>query len=114
MTFGTAGNLAGRASFRPMEFKGGLMRANEVLALIRERVRTGQLPKGPGDKTFGSKGSNTACACCGREIAAHEIEYEVHFKSFPSAFATHLYCYQIWWGEWPARKSRRETESRWI
>jgi hypothetical protein len=78
------------------------MSAKELLALIRERVRTGQLPRGPGDKTYGSKGSNTTCACCGRNIASHEIEYEVHFNSCLRTFATHLSCYQIWWGEWRA------------
>ena len=74
------------------------MSANEVLALIRERVRTGQLPRGPGDRTYGSKGSNTGCACCGRKIASDEIEYEVHFNWSPRVFSTHFYCYQIWWG----------------
>ena len=90
------------------------MSANELLTLIRERVRTGQLPSGPGDKTYGSKGSNTPCACCGREIASHEIEYEVHFSSFPRAFSTHFFCYQVWWGEWAARAVRRATEPRWV
>lgn len=79
-----------------------IMSAKEVLALIRERVRTGQLPTGPADKTYGSQGSNTACACCGRKIAPHEIEYEAHFNSCPQPFSTHFYCYQIWWGEWRA------------
>ena len=88
------------------------MSANEVLALIRERVRTGQLPSGPGDKTYGSKGSNTACACCGRKIASDEIEYEVHFNSSPHAFSTHFHCYQIWWGAWRADGARKENEPR--
>lgn len=78
------------------------MSAEEVLTLIRERVRTGQLPSGRGDKTYGSNGSNTACACCGRKITSHEIEYEVHFYSSLRAFSTHLNCYQIWWREWTA------------
>ncbi len=82
------------------------MSAEEVLALIRERVRTGQLPRGPGDKTYGSKGTNTACACCGRKIGLQEIEYEVHFNSSPRPFSTHFCCYQIWWGEWRATESR--------
>jgi len=90
----------------------GFMSAKEVLALIRERVRTGQLPSGPGDTTYGSKGSNTACACCGLKIASHEIEYEVHFDASPRAFSTHLYCYQIWWEEWRADRARKENEPR--
>jgi hypothetical protein len=86
--------------------------AEKVLKLIRERVRTGQLPSGPADKTYGSKGSNTACACCGRKIASHEIEYEVHFNSSPRALSTHFYCYQIWWGEWRAYGAHEESETR--
>jgi hypothetical protein len=87
------------------------MNAKEVLALIRERVHTGQPPSGSGDKTYGSKGSNTTCACCGRKIASHEIEYEVHFNSSRHAFSTHFYCYQIWWGEWRA-DGRRDAIDR--
>jgi len=82
--------------------KGVHMSAREVLAQIRERVRTGRLPSGRADKTYGSKGSNTACACCDRKIDSHEIEYEVHFTSSPNTFSTHFHCYQIWWGEWTA------------
>src|SRR5260370_40644004 len=89
------------------------MSDKEVLGVIRERVRTGQLPTGPGDKTYGSKGSNTVCACCGRKIASHEIEYEVHFNSSPHAFSTHFYCYQIWWREWSADEPPGESERRW-
>lgn len=81
------------------------MSAEELLALIRERVRAGQLPSGPGDKTYATKGSSTACACCGGNIASHEIEYEVHFNSYSRAFSTHFYCYQIWWGEWRADRA---------
>jgi hypothetical protein len=87
------------------------MSANEVLALIRERVRTGQLPSGPGDRTYGGKGSNTACACCGRKITSDEIEYEVHFNSTPHVFSTHFYCYQIWWG-WRAEGARKGNQPR--
>ncbi len=90
-----------------------LMSADEVLALIRERVRTGKLPSGAGDRTYGSRGSNTACACCGRNIAAHEIEYEVHFNSSPVAFATHFFCYQIWWEQWRNAVLVKKTH-RWV
>ena len=82
-----------------------LLSAKEVLALIRERVCTGQLPSGSPDKTYGTKGSNSACACCGRKIGSHEVEYEVHFRSFPQALSTHLSCYQIWWEEWRADRA---------
>jgi hypothetical protein len=86
------------------------MSANEVHALIRERIDVGQLPNGPGDKIYGGKGSNTACVCCGRTIAWHEIEYEVHFNSCPHTFSMHLGCYRIWWEEWRAGESRKANE----
>ncbi len=83
------------------------MSTKEVRVLIRQRVRTGELPSGPADKTYGSNGSNTACACCGRNIGSHEIEYEVHFDSSPRAYSTHFHCYQIWWEEWRAALPKR-------
>ena len=87
------------------------MSAKEVHALIRERIRIGQLPGGPGDKTYGGKGSNTACACCGHTITWHEIEYEVHFRSFQHAFSMHLDCYRMWWQECTADEFCKETAS---
>jgi hypothetical protein len=92
-----------------IEQRGALM---SVRSVIRERVRTGQLPTGPHDKTFAGKGSNTACACCGRNIAGHDIECEVHFKSSLYAFRAHLDCYRIWWEEWTAEDIKRLFESR--
>jgi hypothetical protein len=87
-----------------------LMSAKEVHALIRERIGVGQLPSGPGDKIYGGKGSNTACACCGRTIAWHEIEYEVHFNSFPHTLSMHLDCYRIWWEERRSGEFRKGNE----
>ena len=86
------------------------MSAKEVHALIRERIGVGQLPSGPGDRIYGGKGSNTACACCGRSIAWNEIEYEVHFNSFPHTFSMHLDCYRIWWEESRTGEFRKANE----
>jgi len=87
------------------------MSAKELHTLIRERIRIGQLPGGPGDKTYGGKGSNTACACCGHTITCHEIEYEVHFRSSKHAFAMHLDCYRMWWEECRADEFQRRRSA---
>ena len=86
------------------------MSAEDVHALIRERIRIGQLPRGPGGKTYGGKGSNAACACCGHTITWREIEYEVHFSSFKHALSMHLDCYRMWWQECGADEFSRATE----
>lgn len=87
------------------------MSANEVHALIRERIRIGQLPRGLGDKTYGGQGSNTACACCGHTITWREIEYEVHFRSCQHAFSMHLDCYRMWWQECTADEFCKAAQS---
>jgi hypothetical protein len=88
------------------------MSADEVHALIRERMGVGQLPSGPGDKIYGGNGSNIVCACCSRTITWHEIEYEVHFNSSLHTFSMHLDCYRIWWKEWKAGELRKANERR--
>lgn len=82
----------------------------QVRTLIRERIRTGQLPDSPLDKVYGGNGSNTACACCGGNIGWHDIEYEVRLNTSPYVLLVHLDCHRIWWEE--SRQSRESRESR--
>ena len=81
----------------------GRMNEEQLRALIRERVRTGQLPPVFGGRTFGGRGSNTACDCCGRIVTRHEIEYEVEIASDLGVsgpiFIAHAQCHWIWWEE---------------
>lgn len=81
----------------------GPMNEEQLRAVIRERVRTGQLPPVFGGRTFGGRGSNTACACCGQIVARHEIEYEVELASDLGVsgpiFIAHARCHWIWWEE---------------
>jgi hypothetical protein len=79
------------------------MSQKELRALIRERMRTGHLPPVLGGKTFGSRGSNTPCHCCGQIIGRHEIEHEVQFTAalaeLRQSFVAHMQCHWIWWEE---------------
>jgi len=79
------------------------MNQKELRALIRERVRTGQLPPVLDGRTFGGRGSNTACDCCGQTIKRDDIEYEVQFAASVTqmgrSFIAHMQCHWIWWEE---------------
>lgn len=79
------------------------MNEEQLRAVIRERVRTGQLPPVFGGRTFGGHGSNTVCDCCGQIVARHEIEYEVELTSDLGVsgpiFIAHARCHWIWWEE---------------
>ena len=79
------------------------MNQKELRALIRERIRTGQLPPVLGGKTFAGRGSNTACDCCDQIIARHEVVYEVQFTApcteTGRGYIAHTRCHSIWWEE---------------
>jgi hypothetical protein len=79
------------------------MNQEELRALIRERIRTGQLPPVLGAKTFAGRGSNTPCDCCGQIISRQEIEYEVEVDPSPTdstrSWIAHTQCHWIWWEE---------------
>ena len=77
-----------------------LMNEEQLRAVVRERVRTGQLPAVYGGRTFGGRGSNAPCDCCGQIIAHHEIEYEVQLtpplRASSLTFIAHPQCHWIW------------------
>jgi hypothetical protein len=76
------------------------MEEEHLRAVVRERVRTGELPSVFGGKTFGGRGSNGACDCCDQIITHHEIEYEVELSlpldSSRLTFIAHPKCHWIW------------------
>jgi hypothetical protein len=76
------------------------MYKGELRALIRERIRTGQLPPVIGGKTFAGRGSNTACDCCGQIMARHELVYEVRLTPACTeswrGYIAHTRCHWIW------------------
>jgi hypothetical protein len=75
------------------------MDPEQLRARIRERIRNGVIPAGPGGRTYGGKGTNSTCSCCNTLIGPDEIEYEVHFDGPPTPLRAHLNCYWIWWTE---------------
>jgi hypothetical protein len=79
------------------------MKQKELRKLIRERLRTGQLPPAFGAKTFGGRGRHTACDCCGQIISGHDIEYQVEFTAplgeAGKTLRAHVECHWIWWEE---------------
>jgi hypothetical protein len=79
------------------------MNQKELRALIRERMRNGQLPPVFSGKTFAGRGCNTACDCCGQLIGRHEVVYEVEFTlpctESGRGLIAHPQCHEIWWEE---------------
>jgi hypothetical protein len=94
------------------------MEEEHLRAVVRERVRTGELPSVFGGKTFGGRGSNGACDCCDQIITHHEIEYEVELSlpldSSRLTFIAHPKCHWIWREESePAEQSAGVAADPW-
>ena len=53
------------------------------------------------ERTWAGYGSGTNCDLCHREIAPHQIEYEVEFAADTALRALHLHrqCFQHWAAE---------------
>ena len=81
------------------------MDQEQLRARIRERIRNGLIPGGPGGRTYGGNGTNCICSCCNTAIGPREIEYEVYFDGCGATLRAHLHCYRIWW------KERESTEA---
>lgn len=83
------------------------MNQEQLRARIRERIRSGLLPSGPDVETYGGRGSNSRCACCGDTIGSRDVEYEVYLDDCSDPIRAHWNCYRIWWeerdcGQWNA------------
>jgi hypothetical protein len=91
------------------------MHTGELRALIRERIRTGQLPPVLGGKTFVGRGNNTACDCCGQIMSRHELVYEVQltlaWTVFGRGYIAHTRCHWIWLEESASQSA--PPPSRW-
>jgi hypothetical protein len=72
----------------------------EVRVLIREQLRAGTLPRGPGGKTFAGHGEDNECDCCGCTILRREVTYEVAgADGSETLLVAHLRCHAIWMEE---------------
>src|SRR2546429_542998 len=89
------------------------MNEEQLRAIIRERVRTGQLPRVFSGRAFAGRGNNTACDCCGHVVARHEIEYEVELTAALGApkptLIAHAQCHWIWREESGLQSSSPES-----
>lgn len=66
-------------------------------ALVRERLQSGALPRGPARELFGGNGSGAICNCCDQVISPDPIEFEIHAGS---VLMMHSHCMRIWYDEW--------------
>jgi hypothetical protein len=86
------------------------MNEKSLRKLIRGQMSTGQLPPAFGGKTFGGRGSNQVCDCCGQIIAPDEIEYQIEFTptrgEFGKTFVSHILCHWLWWEESDSQGSK--------
>lgn len=72
-------------------------------ALVRQRMRSGELPPGPAHELFGGRGTGAQCSCCDRLITPDQIEFEIHAASQGDAelrLMMHSHCMRIWYDEW--------------
>lgn len=67
----------------------------------REAIRTGQLPSGAPDRTFGDSGSGEACALCGEPVRRSQVGFEVEYDRTDTSaglnrYELHLKCLKAW------------------
>jgi len=71
--------------------------AQHERTLVRERMRSGMLPRGPAHELFGGNGTGAICNCCDRIITPDQIEFEIHAGS---VLVMHSHCMRLWYDEW--------------
>jgi hypothetical protein len=74
------------------------MERDQVAQRIRERLRSGELPRKPHERMWGGPGSGLPCRGCGDVIRADEMEIEVQFRN-PTGFTAHRLhtrCFAVW------------------
>lgn len=89
------------------------MNQRSLRKLIRGQMSTGQLPPAFGGKTFGCRGRNEACDCCGQIIEPDDMEYQIEFTptcgEFGKTFVAHIQCHWLWWEESDSQGSPSES-----
>jgi hypothetical protein len=76
--------------------------------LAQERMGSGQLPRHPAARMWGSHGHCAPCALCGRPIGPDEIEYEVEMRinEAPDTLHFHRACHSVWHTECEGEMAR--------
>ena len=73
-----------------------------LLAVIRSRMLSGDLPSRDEHELFGSKSNGRICACCVSPIIQEQVQYEVKVPTaygVSMSFAMHVACYDAWRAE---------------
>jgi hypothetical protein len=74
------------------------MDREEIAQRIRERLRSGDLPRQRQARMWGGSGAGLPCRGCGEVIATDDLEIEVQFLTADgfSARRFHTLCYAVW------------------
>jgi hypothetical protein len=67
----------------------------------REAIRSGKLPVGKPDRTFGGQGSGVTCPVCGNPVKREDLELEIEFNRHGvtpglDRYHLHVRCYAAW------------------
>ena len=80
------------------------MDEQELRELIRLRICSGTLPLCSDPHTlFGGNGEGGECDCCGQQIVAAQIQFDVDCCG--DTFQMHLRCYDAWRKKWASDES---------
>jgi hypothetical protein len=70
----------------------------QTLALVRERLTSGRLPRAIPETVYAGRGTSMRCAACSQPITPQQIEYEVAISGTkPLVF--HMQCHSVWLAE---------------
>jgi hypothetical protein len=83
----------------------------QVRSRVYDRLEAGSLPPDTGQRTFGSRGDGSLCACCDQPIKAEDLQYDMDVRDDSSSSPTstlsmHLRCYRMWVEESGIRRIR--------
>jgi hypothetical protein len=70
----------------------------EIAQRIRERLRSGEVPKQRQARMWGGNGAGFACSACGDIIATDDLEMELQFLT-ENGFTSrrfHTLCFAVW------------------
>jgi len=73
---------------------GGAVSREEIVGLIRKKIKSGVLPGAPAREVWGGRGTGAICAACDRTIAPSEPEIEADCVDGASRFY-HAECHTL-------------------
>jgi hypothetical protein len=62
---------------------------------IRAMLKTGEIPREDGSRTWAGYGEGAPCAACSKPVSGSELEYEVDLVS-GGTLNLHLKCHSLW------------------